>query len=249
MLAAMQANTGEQHLVEAIGGYAKEFGCHSFKKHTETRLTTIPGGPPITSSLIRVGQNLGAIESRYVRDDLYGQDLCSRICACLDPSDSNFDILPARFNPNVINLSSIDYANLIPGYNDFVAKAPQFLGCLPYLLASLVYQIHFLRAVLPTNHPLWDSHVMTGGYVTEGHPSSLLKEDGVLTGRGRCEITGMRSTGVPMYIQQNRKLDELILTVNEQKDMIDQVETNTRLFGQELSTLSNNFTTIVGAMR
>ena len=83
----MEAELGEQDLVSAIGGVAKEFGCHSFKKTTETRLLCIPEGPPVTSSLMRVGQGLGTVTSTYVRDDIYGQELASRICALLDPSD------------------------------------------------------------------------------------------------------------------------------------------------------------------
>lgn len=249
MLHRMQSTTSEQELVEAVGGVAKEFGCHSYKKHTETRLTTIPGGPPITSSLIRVGQNLGAVESRYVRDDLYGQNLASRICSLLDPSDSNFDVLPARFNPNVISANTIDYRSFVPGYEDYEKRAPKFLGCLPYLVAAVVHHLPFLEASLPRNHPFFDSIFYTQGYATRGHNLSLLRDEGILLGRGNCEVTGMRSTGVPLYIKQNRKLDDLQTTADEQKEIIDQVETTTRGMDNKLSKLSSDVERLVDVIR
>ena len=238
----------EQALVEAIGGLAREFGAHSFKKHTETRLTTIPGGPPVTSSLIRVGQGLGTVQSTYVRDDIHAQDFCSRICALLDPSDSNFDILPARFNPNVYP-SGIDYEQLVPGHRDYVDKAPKFLGCLPYLVAAVVNQLPFLRSQLPSNHPLWQSRLWISGYCTPGHHLSLVKENGLLLGRGVCDVTGMRSTGVPLYVGQNRKLDLIMGVQDEQKEIIDQVESNTRVLGQAVNKVSSDVTTLLGVMR
>ena len=189
------------------------------------------------------------MQSTYVRDDIYGQKFCSRICAILDPSDSNFDVLPARFNPNVYSPTSIDYEQIIPGYCDYAEKAPKFLGCLPYLVAAVVHQLPFLQVHLPGNHPLWESRFFCSGYCSPGHSLSLMKDDGILLGRGVCAVTGMRSTGVPLFVGQNRKLDSIITVQEEQKDMIDQVESNTRVMGQTLSQVSSDVSAMVGIMR
>ena len=240
---------GEAELVMAIDGVAKEFGCHSFKKTMETRLLCIPGGPPAASSYKRLGQSLGTIASTYVRDDVHGQHLASRVCALLDPSDSNFDVLCARFNPNVYPPSSIDYEELVPGYVDYAGKAPKFLACVPYLVAAVVHHLPFLRSVLPWNHPIWESRLITQGYCTPESVLSLVKENGILLGRGFCEITGMRSTGVPLYIKTNRKLDQILDDQSEQKEMIDQVESNTRGMATRLHEVATNVTALMGVMK
>ena len=73
-------------LVEQCDGVAADFGVHAIKKFVESRLTCIPGGPPVMAALKRCGQELGQVQRRYIHEDLYGKELASRCCAMMDPS-------------------------------------------------------------------------------------------------------------------------------------------------------------------
>ena len=102
-------------LIEAIGGCHGMYGCHSYKKYSENRLTCMSGGGPIASSLLRCGQSLGTVQDKYIRDDIYSNTVTARIAANLDPSEDDFSCLPARFNPDVYPSGTIDYRAIVPG--------------------------------------------------------------------------------------------------------------------------------------
>lgn len=206
-----QKELGED-LIQAIDGVAEDFGCHSAKKLAETRLTTMPGGPPVTSALMRCGQTLN-VQGKYVRDDVYGNEICSRVAAGFDTDDTKFGALPARFNPNVYPPGSIDYRALVPGYDDYVASAPSFVACIPYYVAAVVHHHDWLEQNLAreglARHDFFDSLYYTQGFASLNTENSLRKPNGILLGEDVCEITNMRSTGVPLWIRQQKRVEVL----------------------------------------
>lgn len=165
----------------------------------------MPAGPPVTSSLIRCGQNLKGVQDTYVRDDIYSGEFCSRVCAHYDTSDPEFGTLPARFNPDIYPQGSIDYTELVPGYDYYKEDAPRFLGCIPYLVAAVVYHHSWLEANLPNNNEFFSSRYYNAGWsdIDNRRGNSLRKEKGILLGSMLCPNTNMRATGVPLHISQN----------------------------------------------
>jgi hypothetical protein len=86
-------------------------------------------------------------------------------------------------------------------------------GCLPLLLASLVYHYEFLDKNLGTHDRLRSSRVWTSGSLT------VLKGK-VLIVRGRCVSTGMTATGIPPHIVQALATTELKDTMIQQSTAI-----------------------------
>jgi hypothetical protein len=79
---------------------------------------------------------------------------------------------------------------VIGGYNNYPIG---FQGCIPYLLASVVYHQEWLREHLPNQHPLFNSRMFTSELVDR-------LRDKVLVGHIKCLSTGLTATGPYMLL-------------------------------------------------
>jgi hypothetical protein len=79
----------------------------------------------------------------------------------------------------------------------------------PYLVASVIYHWDWLVEHLPENHPFFTSLIYTRNYKSIWGPL-------IVTGFFENELSGMRSSGLPKYINilcENEKVREEIRAI------------------------------------
>lgn len=190
-----------------IGFQVSDYGTHSFRKGIATFTAGFIGGPGIISIFLRAGWSLGNVQDRYLLFADGGDQLCGRIAAGLNFNDGpNFSVLPPRLVSNTL-LSPNDWLYIAPDYNEYDSS---FQGCLPYLLASLVFHYDWITQKdetgrhyvnLSDRHPFFQSRVFTSGKL-------LQLKDYVLglNTEGKCETTKITATGIPPFIDLARRL-------------------------------------------
>ena len=145
----------------------KEIGCHSIRKGAATHANTgTPDAPPTFATQIRMrwdsaGQN-GTLHKRYIKFGAAGDQYVGRILSCLPQQSPKFAVVA----PHFAELQGEEYEE----FHNLVERAcrdlygdVKFEGCrrvLPYLVASLVYHIDFIRG-LPEYHPVFKSALFT----------------------------------------------------------------------------------------
>lgn len=83
--------------------------------------------------------------------------------------NSSFAALPPHFDQSNGNIMSMEEWELIlPGYSSFYPVS--FRKVCPFLLASLVYHMDWLKDNLPTSYPLFISRVWTSGLLDRLKP-------------------------------------------------------------------------------
>jgi hypothetical protein len=225
----------EPGLVEAIDGVRQDFAAHSIKKTAFERLTTMPGGPPVASSMMRCGQKLDSVRKKYIRDDVFGKELCSRISSQYDTSDPNFGALPARFDPRVYPAGSINYRDLIPGYARYEEMSKEFLGVIPYLVAAVVHHTPWLEKHLHESDDFFASRYWLQGWASLDGSKSLRKVGGILLGTQECLVTGMKASGVPLYISNNHTITQLQEKVESLEGAVKQSQEQLRMCNETMT--------------
>ena len=97
-------------------------------------------------------------------------------------------------------MSVEEWEFILPGYSSFYPVS--FRKVCPFLLASLVYHMDWLKDNLPTNHPLFISRVWTSGLLDRLKP--LLQSGNISN-----PITKLCATGVPEYVQLSSDIELL----------------------------------------
>ena len=90
-------------------------------------------------------------------------------------------MLPARFNPLVFP-DEMDFSSFVPGYAAYALKSPTFIAVIPYLVASVIHHLSWLKTNLPDGHDFLTSAFYTQGFCTPGHNNSLVRNNGILLG-------------------------------------------------------------------
>ncbi len=174
----------EAHL---LGGGNKQLGTHSIRKGSATYCTGMINGPSPVQVYLRAGWSLGNVQDRYLFAGVGGDQLIGRVLSGLSFKDSSFASLPPHFTQRGADI--IQWSTVLPLYH----RLPNcFKQALPMLLASICYHEEFLRATLPSHHPLFCTALFASGEV------GLLKSH-VVAGCNRCPFTGLYATGIPPH--------------------------------------------------
>jgi hypothetical protein len=200
--------------VMKLGHQVSDYGTHSFRKGIATFTAGFIGGPGIISIFLRAGWSLGNVQDRYLLFADGGDQLCGRIAAGLDFNEGpKFSVLPPRFYPLTSPLTHAEWLEIAPNYSSYPAS---FQGCLPFLLASLVFHYDWLTkrdatgkyVNISERHPIFQSRVMRDGVL-------LRLKDQVLglNVEGKCELTKMTATGIPPFIDLSRQVCKLTAEV------------------------------------
>ena len=179
-------NLSEDELLQ-VGMHGDDAGTHSIRKGVSTFVSTCPGGPPITSVFLRAGWSLGNVAQRYLHEGQGGDQFVGRLACGLPISKVEFAVLPPHFPPSCVEVDSINWAEIIPGYKYHNIKTRQ---AIPYMVASVVYHAEWLRQNLRSDHPLFMSRLFRDGYI-----SRLLPH--VQGGISYNSFTKLAATGIP----------------------------------------------------
>lgn len=183
-----------------LGGNVNEFGTHSARKGSPTYVLGMVEGPNPVQVFLRAGWTLGNVQDRYLFSGEGGDQLCGRAAAGLPITDELFAALPPRLTPDaILSICDDDWSTILPGYTSYPVR---FRAVIPYLLASLLHHVEWLKTNLLPAHPLFSSRFWTSGRI-----SSM--RDKVLVGHGRCEITCLEATGVPHHLVTAARVKEL----------------------------------------
>lgn len=210
----------ENEQVKRFGCLAKNVGSHSNRKHAMESLTTMAGGPPHNSVMLRLCKTLPKNEATYVHNGNSGDKMASRISVNLSLNEpTKFAALCPRFDPQKVDVSSIKFSAFCYNYDSY---PPYLQEIVPYLAAVFMNAVqskfvdtHFHKSDVLFSCPLY----------TEGYVAQLSKEGYVLLGHLSCPITGMEATGVPVEVRlgcQLRvlegKIEVLTEAVQQSKD-------------------------------
>ena len=107
--------------IKLIGGLARDYGSHSFRKGNVTVLTSNPDGPPIASIFLRAQwqSKFGRAQQQYIFTGVGGDQLSGRLASGLSMMDDSFALLPPRWNPSSPCLSILELRDIITGYDSF----------------------------------------------------------------------------------------------------------------------------------
>lgn len=209
LLTETVANLSEAE-AKQLGCLQEDVGMHSERKGSGTYCLGQVGGPTPVSVFLRMGQSLGTLKDRYIFACEGADQLCGRMVCGLPYSDEEFGILPPHFSPQHLELMTSQFwGEIVDGYDNYPES---FKTIFPFLLASLIHHETFLRANLPTQHPLWSQRV----FIANRHLSTL--RNNTLTGIGACKVTGMKATGIPPHLAiatKVRELTEAVLSLRE----------------------------------
>lgn len=189
--------SSEQDLL-SMGLLICNIGTHSFRKGIADTLNSMLDGPSPIAIFIRAGWSLGKVVHRYLFEGGGNDQLCGRAATGLTITSPEFADLPPHFDISsgpVLTVSEWD--DILPGYSTFYPE--NFRGCLPFLLASLVYHREWIINTFSSNHPLFSQRVWTSGIMQR------LSEK-VLSGNGRNEVSKLFATGIPAHILLSNEL-------------------------------------------
>ena len=82
----------------------------------------------------------------------------------------------------------------------------------PFLLASLVYHIDWMKNTFDSAHPIWASRILSAMVIKESEVPQRLVDylrDKVLPGCGMCPVAKMHATGIPPHLAISNELAEL----------------------------------------
>ena len=189
---------------EFLGVCANKLGLHSGRKAAATYCSSFPGGPGRDAICQRADWSLGPVRDRYIAAVNNGNDhFVARVMSGLDLQSPSFATLPPHFSL----IDTAEISAILHSVIDVNAYPELFQGCLPYLLASLVYHHEYLDKTIGQQDRLRSSRLWTSGLLPK------LKNK-VLLGNGYCEATGMTATGVPPHIViavATEKMQEMLL--------------------------------------
>ena len=220
-----------------VGSEIGTIGTHSFRKGVCTYLSSMPGGPPISSIFLRAGWSMGAVQHRYLFEGNGGDQFAGRLAAGLDLNNVNsFCTLPPHFdNTNELPLlTEEEWQVVVPAYNNYPAS---FKAAIPHVVASVVYHSEWLECNLPNVHPLFLTRFWREGFVDR-------LRDHVLTGVFRCAVTNMTATGIPPHLVVAHELTNLRSEVRNEMiqmraSMLDLKDANVRQFAELPGAVTN----------
>jgi len=189
-----------------LGCKREDIGTHSNRKFAESTSVSKPDGPKWHQVCLRAGQSVGRTQDCYMFAEIDGDSLVGRTVAQLQFNADQFDILPPRFDNEVLcRIENHGWTKILPSYNLFPAT---FKRVIPKLFACLVYNYFNggLKKIIPDQHPLYLTPLFT---LAEN--VSLLREikDKILLGHYHCPITEMSAQGVPGFIVVQREIRDL----------------------------------------
>jgi hypothetical protein len=180
---------------------------------------------------LRAGWKLGNVQDRYIFAGPGGDQIVGRAVAGLPTNDRNFAILPPHFTLDDVELiNTIGWENIMHSYASYPSC---FRRVIPFLLASILFHLDWLKENLSDGHPLWNSRLFVNHITVNvsaasvsdtlsGSSSVSATQRGprrvefithfksrVLTGCGRCVHTGMQATGIPPHLVISNEIAEL----------------------------------------
>lgn len=214
--------------IQNLGNEAKDYGTHSFRKGIATYCSGFIGGPSVIAIFLRAGWSLGQVQDRYITYSDGGDQFCGRISAGLNYNGgSQFAVLPPHFNitNNNVVLTREEWLLICPRYEQYPIT---FQSCIPYLLASLVYHHDWWSAKdeageyinISKYHPIHQSRVVTSGLLQR-----LKSQLSAINTSGRCSVTGMTATGIPMHVDLLREIEVLKMENSALKQQFQQHHT------------------------
>ncbi len=105
---------------------------------------------------------------------------------------------------------------ILPGYSELPST---FKSVCPYLVAAFTFHDDFLRSELTPTHPIFSSQLYVTGVL------SRLKQH-VLSGSGRCRVTGICATGIPQFMAVGMEIADLRREVEALAAGIEKVKTD-----------------------
>ena len=156
---------------------------------------------------LRAGWSLGNVQDRYIFAGSGGDQLVGRAVSGLPVNESSFAILPPHFSPSTIQeISEYGWNNILADYESY----PEcFRNVVPYLLASLLYHLPYLKDTLHVTHPLWNCRLFQSEGQINGQNAVQYLQSKVLLGTGRCSETNLQATGVPPHLVLSYELEKL----------------------------------------
>jgi len=209
----------EDQQMSLIGGYARDYGSHSFRKGNVTALTSSPDGPPIASIFLRAQwqSKLGKAQQQYIFTGVGGDQLSGRIAAGLSMMDETFAALPPHWNPSLPCLSTSELREIIAGYDNLDSN---FQTVIPYLLASVIYHSDWIKDHYPSQHSIFNTRFWTNNY-------HMKYRHCILTGDFYNEVSKMKATGVSGLLKKMYTIEKKIDKFTENMNMPSPLLTNT----------------------
>jgi len=188
-----------------IGGLARDYGSHSFRKGNVTSLTSNPDGPPIASIFLRAQwqSKFGKAQQQYIYTGVGGDQQSGRLAAGLSPMDDTFALLPPHWNPSLPCISTLELREIIAGFSSLDTS---FQAVIPYLLASVIFHADWIKINYPSQHPIFNTRFWTNNYFIKYRQC-------IITGDFSNETSRMKATGVSgvmrkMYLLE-KKIDSI----------------------------------------
>jgi hypothetical protein len=200
-----------------LGANVGDIGTHSNRKGAASFVLNLSSTISPVNVYLRAGWSLGNVQDRYIFAGAGGDQLMGRAVSGLPINSKDFAILPPHFSDVDIEfIKNYGWDNVLEGYQYYPKS---FQRVIPYLLASLIHHIGWLRSELGHCHPLWNQRLFSA-VCDSGTGRDLLINhisEKVLLGWRFCSISNMHATGIP--------LDLLIATeVNELKEVVRKLE-------------------------
>lgn len=207
-----------------------DVGFHSVRKGSITKgAAGSPEGAPWAAIACRARWKIqekkaGTVYERYIKFDDASDKYLGRILAGLSFQDSSFASLPVHFLSTElstldelpeIELESIEKLRKIT-FGDI--PNPKLKRLSYYLLASLLYNLDFLRENLKENHPFWKSN-----FHLRSHRDDIKLAKNLLRGADIKKETPMKAMGVPHTVV----LLEKVNTLQSKVQRIEQLQADT----------------------
>lgn len=207
-----------------------KLGTHSIRKGSASYASSMVGGASTAQIFLRAGWSLGNVQDRYLFGGEGQDQLCGRSVSGLPITDRAFATLPPHFSKDTTNsISEKEWCMMLPCYNMLPMS---FKPAVPFLLASLVHHVNFLKNVLPITHPLFSAPVFASGYIDR-------LKDRVLLGIGTCTETGMIASGIPPHLAVANEMAEMSKQVQMSNTQI--ISECKKLPEQVARTILDNF--------
>jgi hypothetical protein len=210
--------TDAEQLHLGNSGSPEYLGSHSTRKGAASYVGTMNGGPSGINVYLRARWSLGSTQNRYLYQGEGGDQVVGRVLSGLNYDNSQFSTLLPHFSSQIETTFTAEmWISAVTEYSTLPTGVKQ---ALPYLLASIVFHLDFLRKVLDDNHPLFSTPLFTSGvFDLRG-----LREH-VLCGQGQCPAShcGLRATGVPPHLAIVNEVVALISRSDELRNEMKQM--------------------------
>jgi hypothetical protein len=183
----------------------ERIGAHSARKGSATHLTAGTLNPPPLPSVAHRGEwSQGTVQDVYFNFAQPGDHYIGRKLAGLDPTSTQFRVLPPHFtcgleNPVVSQALDMCFGRILKAHSNLAYLPGFFLR----LLASIVYHEQWLRGILHQNkkHPFGNIFLLEN--------TDMLKQLRELVTTD-ATTNMQRPTGIPTHIDLNNKIETII---------------------------------------